>query len=215
MIGDDELQGVVDGSPDHEGEEEGEEEEPLVHPGESPQDVEEDPGAGQGHLDLVLRFFHRFDRRAKRVGLRFQGISGKLLRKAIVRELIDYQVGSLLEYCGPALAASNFANAREARLRETVIRPSRTMVQLKTELEAFLHHRVYRHPQLLTVRQQARQQLQKMFQGYLERPELLPTTFQLRSTVRGLPRSVGEYLAGMTDRYCDQQYERWFRNPTR
>ena len=49
-----------------------------------------------------------------------------------------------------------------------------------------------------------------MFQGYLRRPELLPEKFLRRSQSVGLARSVGEYLAGMTDRFCDQQYERHF-----
>jgi dGTPase len=155
------------------------------------------------HLPIIAEIRHR-------VVSRFSGITGELLRKAIVLELINFQVGDLLQQCGPKLADRNFASALEARSAETVILPSQPMSKLKSDLETFLHQRVYRHPQLLVVRRQAQQQLQKMFQGYLHRPELLPPTFQQRSATHGLPRSTGEYLAGMTDRFCDQQYQRLF-----
>ncbi len=49
-----------------------------------------------------------------------------------------------------------------------------------------------------------------MFAGYLARPELLPPRFQTRTAAEGLPRSVADYLAGMTDRYAQQEYRRLF-----
>ncbi len=155
------------------------------------------------HLPLVAKI-------RARVGARFAGIAGELLRNAVVHELIDFQVSDLLGHCGPELAARNFTNARQARGGATVIVPSPQMTQIKSELESFLYQHVYRHPQLLAVRQQAQERLQKLFQGYLRQPDLLPSQFQQRAESNGLPRSIGEYLAGMTDRFCDQQYERLF-----
>jgi dGTPase len=60
------------------------------------------------------------------------------------------------------------------------------------------------------VRRAAQQRLRTMFQGYLTRPELLPERFQQRAEIVGLRRAVGDYLSGMTDRYCDDQYNRHF-----
>jgi dGTPase len=147
-----------------------------------------------------------------RVVRRLPGIAGERLRKAVVHELIDVQVTDLLTHCGPALAARNYANAHEARRGDPAIGPAPRMKELKTELESFLYQQVYRHPRLLAVRQQAQSRLQVMFAGYLRRPELLPSQFQSRAESHGLPRSVGEYLAGMTDRFCDHQFVRWFAN---
>ena len=39
-------------------------------------------------------------------------------------------------------------------------------------------------------------------------PELLPESFRRRADRDGVPRSVGDYLAGMTDRFAQQQYQR-------
>jgi dGTPase len=141
--------------------------------------------------------------------------AGELLRKAVVHELIDFQVSDLLGQSGPALLASGFHNAEQARQAQVVICPSAGMQHRKIQLEQFLYQKVYRHPRLLAVRQQAQQRLQEMFQRLVRHPEGLPAAFRQRAESRGLPRTVGEYLAGMTDRYCDQQFRDWFRDDGR
>jgi dGTPase len=50
-----------------------------------------------------------------------------------------------------------------------------------------------------------------MFAGYVARPELLPKSFLARAEQTGLRRSVGDYLAGMTDRYAQQEHARLFQ----
>jgi dGTPase len=49
-----------------------------------------------------------------------------------------------------------------------------------------------------------------MFAGYSHRPALLPAKFRDRAESVGIARAVGDYLAGMTDRYCEQQYQLHF-----
>lgn len=148
----------------------------------------------------------------ERVLARSSTIAGDLLRKAMVHELIDFQVSDLLGHCGPILAASGFDSADEARRSNLKIGPSPALLQRKIELESFLYERVYRHPQLLAVRRDAQRRLQELFQVFQQRPELMAEQFQRRVNTHGLERSIGEYLAGMTDRYFDQQYERWATN---
>jgi hypothetical protein len=46
-----------------------------------------------------------------------------------------------------------------------------------------------------------------MYDGYLRQPELLPPHFQTRVSLVGLERTAGEYLAGMTDRFCEGLYQ--------
>ena len=56
--------------------------------------------------------------------------------------------------------------------------------------------------------------LAEMFAGYLARPELLPAGFRARAATVGWPRTVGDYLAGMTDRYAQQEHARLFYTKT-
>ena len=52
--------------------------------------------------------------------------------------------------------------------------------------------------------------LSTMFAGYLAHHELLPPGYQARAAQVGWPRTVGDYLAGMTDRYAQQEHQRLF-----
>lgn len=141
---------------------------------------------------------------------RFGRLEGKRLRNALVHELIDRQVTSLLESAERFIAAHALASAEEARRTEYTFAIDGELSRRKGELEEFLYERVYRHPQLVVVRRQAQGRLQRMFESYVAHPERMPVRFQQRAEQVGLRRAVGDYVAGMTDRYCDEQYRRRF-----
>jgi dGTPase len=134
-----------------------------------------------------------------------------LLRKAIVHQLIDRQVGDVLEHASRGLAALGEASSEEVRRRPFRIGPGPELARQKRQLERFLYDRVYRHPKLIAVRTGAQERLKRMHAGYLARLDLLPAMFQSRAEVVGPRRAVGDYLAGMTDRFCDQQFQLHFR----
>ena len=140
------------------------------------------------------------------VRAKFTNLRTDLLRKAVVHQLIDRQVTDLLHATAGPLAAAGPLSSEEVRRNSLRIVPSRELAEQKVELERFLYDRVYRHPELIAVRSQAQKRLRQLFESYVQRPELLPTWFQDRAKIAGLPRAVGDYLAGMTDRFCDQQY---------
>jgi dGTPase len=137
----------------------------------------------------------------------YANVRPDLLRKAVVHQLIDRQVTDVLQFTASALAAAGPLTAEEIRRTSLRVGPSSELAQQKLELERFLYDRVYRHPELIAVRSQAQGRLRELFQRYVQRPELLPVWFQERAKAVGLERAVGDYLAGMTDRFCDQQYE--------
>jgi dGTPase len=108
------------------------------------------------------------------------------------------------------LAVGDLNSASDARSAGVVVGVNPELAELKRGLEQFLYDRVYRHPEVLRLRAKAQAMLVEMFSGYLARPELLPGSFQRRAEYVGLPRSVADYLAGMTDRYAQQEHGRLF-----
>lgn len=140
----------------------------------------------------------------------FTGLSDDLLRKSVVHALVDRQVSGVLEHSAAHLVTCRNLSATEARQRDFRIGPPPELAEQKRELERFLYERVYRHPRLVAVRTQAQQRLRAMYDGYLRRPELLPPHFQKRVPLVGLERTTGEYLAGMTDRFCEGLYQKHF-----
>ena len=132
------------------------------------------------------------------------------LRKAVVHQLIDGQVSDLLDQAAHVLAGAEKMTAEQVRHARLCIGPTPALAGQKSALERFLYDRVYRHPQLIAVRGQAQDRLKRMFAGYLRQPGLLPPRFLARTETAGLQRAIGDYLAGMTDRFCDQLYETHF-----
>jgi dGTPase len=132
------------------------------------------------------------------------------LRRAVVHELIDWQVSELLERTTQRLASQRIGSVHDVRRVEILVQPGPEMREQKAELEQFLFHRVYRHPQVMRVRGQAQTWLREMFARYLAQPDLLPAEFQSLCQIQGVPRSVGDYLSAMTDRHAQQQHETLF-----
>ncbi len=143
---------------------------------------------------------------AERARRRDSRIQGKMLRLGIVHELIDIQVGDVLAHAGRELLERDFPSALAAREANFRLTPSPSLQERKRELEVFLYLRVYRHPRLIEVRSQAQDRLRTIFRGYMQAPERLPTKYQRRAEHIGIARSIGDFLAGMTDRFCDSQY---------
>ena len=146
----------------------------------------------------------------RRVDRHHAGLAESELKRAVLHELLDWQVSDLVERARRRLADPALSSVEAVRAAEPIITASPELAQQKLELEKFLRSRVYRHPQVLVLRARVQQQLREMFAGYLARPELLPPHFAARVARHGLPRTIGDYLAGMTDRYAEQEYKRLF-----
>ena len=139
------------------------------------------------------------------------------LRRAVVHELIDWQVGDVLAQAEANLAAGlaepsgqtvPIRTTDDVRRAPTIVRPSEPLASRKRELETFLGNRVYRHPRVMTMRRRAQHALAEMFDWFVRGPENLPEGYRERIEEVGVRRSVGDYLAGMTDRYALSQYRR-------
>ena len=75
-----------------------------------------------------------------------------------------------------------------------------------------MRERVYRHPDVLAIAGEAQAALETMFDGYVGRAaSCCPSDFAAGPHTAGLRRTVGDYLAGMTDRYARREFERLFR----
>lgn len=145
-----------------------------------------------------------------RVRRQYTAIEGKELIRAVLHELIDWQVRDLFDQTLARIARHQVGSTRDVRAAPLLVLPSEEVAGPKRELEKFLHARVYRHEQVVAIRQRAQSQLGEMFHGYCRRPNLLPPGFRARVADFGLERTVGDYLAGMTDRYAQQQHEQLF-----
>ena len=127
-------------------------------------------------------------------------------RQLLVHTLIDLQMGDFLKYSKQLLVDADGMNSQGARQARILLRLSPVLELEKQQLEKFLFEHVYRHPRLIEVRQRAATRLHQLFRLFKSYPERLPKRFQRWAEEFGRERSIGIYLAGMTDRFCDDQY---------
>jgi dGTPase len=128
-------------------------------------------------------------------------------RQALVHELVDLQVGDLLVSAAETLRGIEGRSAIEIRADGVRLQHSDVVASERAELEAYLFDAVYRHPRLMKVRQSASDRLRELFDGLVQNPDRLPLRFRTRANETGLQRAVSDYLAGMTDRFCDTQHQ--------
>jgi dGTPase len=128
------------------------------------------------------------------------------VRQALVHELIDLQVSDLLEQSTGLLRTVDNYSSSEVCDQGIRLTHSQTISDERRELEEFLFEAVYRHPRLLPVRQSAAARLKRLFDTLAADPQRLPLRFRTRCQELPLARVVGEYLAGMTDAFCDLQF---------
>jgi len=149
---------------------------------------------------------------AARVAERHGRLTGVEGRRAVLHELVDFQVADLIARTRAAIEATGVDSVARVRavFRGDGGAPPRRIVAHATEvaagkreLERFLFERVYRSQRVLAVRVPAQQKLSELFRWYVAHPAELPAGFRQRAETFGVRRSVADYIAGMTDRYLE------------
>jgi dGTPase len=137
-----------------------------------------------------------------------RNLSPVTLRRTVVHELIDLQVKDLLENATSELKRLQLKSADEVKALNPIVRHSGQILRQKKDLEDFLMQNVYRHPNVMDVRDKAQQALHNLFEVLKNNPQLLPTSYRQRAEEMGLNRTIGDYLAGMTDRFAWREHAR-------
>jgi dGTPase len=60
----------------------------------------------------------------------------------------------------------------------------------------------------MKVRVAVQRKMCELFEWYCGHPDELPQSFRSRAVDHGVRRSVADYIAGMTDRFLEQDYAR-------
>jgi dGTPase len=146
---------------------------------------------------------------AARVQRIYANVEANELQRAVVHELIDWQVSDLITETSRKLRERPPSDRAAIAAAELYVVMSDEVQAYKLGLEKFLRERVYRHPDLLATRKEYQAKLHELFEFLLDRPGHLPNTFAARIDSAGLERTIGDYIAGMTDRFAMQEWQRF------
>jgi dGTPase len=133
----------------------------------------------------------------------------ELVRRVITRFVEDAVLES--ERRLAALAPGHADDIRGAGA--PVVGFSAFFVESDAAIKAFLHPHMYRHPRLVGVRAEADRIVRDLFARFMAEPQAMPDEWHsgLAGADAGrVARRVGDYIAGMTDRYAILEHQRLF-----
>ena len=157
-------------------------------------------------------------------------------RVQVVRQMINDEVTDILEATELRIGWLKLKDAGNVRtLEENLVTFSEKLKPQKKELERFLTEKLYRHPRVVKMTTKARRFLEEIFAAYVADARQLPREYQDRiheeeerllreSTAPAPPDAAGherihesavkrvvcDYIAGMTDRYAEEDYVKMF-----
>jgi dGTPase len=129
----------------------------------------------------------------------------------LIRRLIGMEVSDLVEATDQRLRESNLKSLEDLqRLPYHVIGFSEDMHRRNRQLKDFLYTNLYRHHRVMRMAVKAERIVNELFNGYKFEPAMLPRHVHELVLERGLERTICDYIAGMTDRYAVEEYQKLF-----
>ena len=145
----------------------------------------------------------------------YPGLNLYRRRHEALRRFFGVLVGDVIDVTRANLADLNPASVADVR------HAGRMMVQFSphiwTDLKVireFLFHRMYRAPEVVETRAKVTRIVQELFPLFMQSPDLLPKQWRkdvddIAGDETALARIVGDYIAGMTDRFAIETHARF------
>jgi dGTPase len=132
----------------------------------------------------------------------------------LVRELISYLIGAVVAEARNRLDAAQPKTVDDVRNHgDVLIAFPAGAAQAEAGIKAFLKQRMYRHPRVMRVMGEAEQILFDLFARYQKMPGDLPAEWLPQGdgdTETERARRIGNFIAGMTDRFALTEHQRLF-----
>jgi dGTPase len=140
--------------------------------------------------------------------LKYKTLDKKQRRYSIVRFLVDRQVSDLVNQTFINLKDNNIHTLRDVRSSQIkLVTFSEKMSAKIAELKTFLTEKMYHHPHLEAMSNQARTIIETLFKAYKDDPYQLHGKFKLRLDNEPTEIIIADFIAGMTDRYANKMYD--------
>jgi len=152
-------------------------------------------------LPLVGRLWDAID-------LRHPGLSADKKQRALVRDMIGFMVGDVLAETGRRVREAGVETIDDVRSAARPLAGFSTALEAEErELKHFLYSRLYDLAELKPVRTEAERVVAGLAEAYRADPALMPQSWQRGGDgVRQL-RTIGDFIAGMTDRFAIARHE--------
>ncbi|MGQ2929652.1 MAG: deoxyguanosinetriphosphate triphosphohydrolase, partial [Sphingopyxis sp.] len=144
---------------------------------------------------------------------RFPGAPRDRLLRELVRDQIGVMVNDVIAATRANVADAGVTSAAEVRAAgRTLGGFSGELARKERDLKRFMYANLYHHPEQVAAAEAANQIIARLFAAYADNPRLMGADWSARvpgeecATVR----HIGDYIAGMTDRFAIDRYAEIF-----
>jgi dGTPase len=139
---------------------------------------------------------------------RHPDISIEKRQRALVRDMIGYMVGDVLAETERRVRESKVETSDDVRAAgKPLVGFSERLASEERELKQFLYARLYNLPDLQPIRKEAERVVADLAAAYRADPTLLPENWQRGRANTEQLRTIGDFIAGMTDRFAIARHE--------
>ena len=170
-------------------------------------DIDDGLRAGLLHIEELIEL-PLVKRLWDAIGERHPGISIEKRQRALVRDMIGTMVGDVLAETARRVAEAGVAtidNVRSAGRALAGFSPA--LEAQERALKSFLYDRLYGLPELVPIREEAERVVAELAAAYRRDPGLLPADWRRADGPVGQARTIGDFIAGMTDRFAIARHE--------
>jgi dGTPase len=172
-------------------------------------DLEDGLGAGildLGHVQNQVPLFANYYAKAK---AEYPAAEPRLLSNEALKQMLNALVTDLMQetVCqARSLGIGTLHHLRRAPHR--VARLSPEMEGKRGQAKSYLYANLYQSHALEAEHAHAENVVQSLFSAWTQNPELLPPDHLARIADEGIARTVADYIAGMTDAYNEQAWQK-------
>jgi dGTPase len=142
------------------------------------------------------------------IGERHPGISLEKQQRALVRDMIGHMVADVLDETIRRVRHAGVQSIEDVRTAGCQLAGfSASLGSEERALKRFLYTRLYGLPELQPIRQEAERVVANLAKAYCADPSLLPRWWQHHGDDVQRLRNIGDFIAGMTDRFAIARHE--------
>ncbi len=155
------------------------------------------------NVDLFARHYH--DAKS-----RYPNVAEKLVFNEALKSIFDGFVGDLITSTAQRVRAAGVHSLEDVRRHNQRIAAfSPPVEEERRRLKDFLYENLYYSPSLASEKEDAERITGELFAHWMEEPDDLPRSYREKAAQEPLPRVICDYIAGMTDPFIYQQYEKY------
>jgi dGTPase len=161
-------------------------------------------------LELICKGIPLFERLYRPIDREYPLALEKLKFNEALKRLIDALVTDLVETTGARLHRLRVRSVEQVRGHSARLAGlSPRLARENQRLKDFLHRNLYSHAAVRAERKKIIKCLERLFDYFIERPRQLPASYFEKTRQEPAHRVVCDYIAGMTDNYLLEQYQKF------